>query len=69
MATIFFSILGYFCLFFNFICNFFQSCYLIFNTQKVTRRCKEQNEKRIMTIDLKSYSKSKNVKKTQNFSK
>ena len=47
---------------FYFICNFFQSCYLIFHTQKVATHCKEQNKKRIMTIGSKT-KKLFNVKK------
>ena len=47
-----FYILGYFYSFFNFIfiVTFFQSCYLIFDIQKVALNCKEQKKKRIMTI-------------------
>ena len=43
----FFYILEYFLFY---LLPFFQTCYLIFHTQKAATHCKEQNKKRIMTI-------------------
>ena len=53
--------------------TFFQSCYLVFQTQKFATYCKEQKKKRIMTIGQKTErlfkvrTWQKNAQKAQNF--
>ena len=71
-----FYFFSYFGIFFQFILfvTFFQSCYLIFHTQKVSTHYQEQNKKRTMTICYKTKKLfkvikcQKNAQKTQNFS-